>query len=331
MIQKNNRKHKSPLPGFGRGFLVGEIKMKKKQKTVEFRFYEKPYERPALVLSGEHWIREYGDDGRDLHFHNMTEVGYCYEGSGEVIINERSIPYKENSFTFIPPNCPHTTISNGKNHWGFFYFDIEEIIRSYFKDNTAKEKMILTNLNNRAILNSEDEFPYLGGLIRSVFELEEKKGYLYKEAMKSSLCTALFHIMRIKEDVWVRDVERGNKIMPALEYIQKNYGMEIKIQTLAQQCNMSETHFRRLFDEEMNITPVEYINFIRIQNACERIARGDTYMGGIAEKVGYQSISAFNRNFKAFLGKSPGQWKKQIDIKNHKKQDYHVAVKNGWI
>ena len=32
---------------------------------------------------------------------------------------------------------------------------------------------------------------------------------------------------------------------------------------------MSETHFRRLFESYINMPPMEYLNLIRVQKACE--------------------------------------------------------------
>ncbi|MDD7413610.1 MAG: AraC family transcriptional regulator, partial [bacterium] len=48
-----------------------------------------------------------------------------------------------------------------------------------------------------------------------------------------------------------------------------HYGEEIRINQLATQVNMSEAHFRRVFEEYMNVSPGECINFIRIEKACD--------------------------------------------------------------
>jgi len=50
-----------------------------------------------------------------LHFHNLLEIGYCYHGSGRLIIEDREYRYSDNMYTFIPKNVPHTTISDPGN------------------------------------------------------------------------------------------------------------------------------------------------------------------------------------------------------------------------
>jgi mannose-6-phosphate isomerase-like protein (cupin superfamily) len=99
---------------------------RKQKETVELRFYEIPQGEPVLALLGEEWNRVYGHDNFYLHFHNLMEIGICRKGEGELIINEHTYIYRTNSVTLIPPNIPHTTISNGmtRNSWEFLYVDV---------------------------------------------------------------------------------------------------------------------------------------------------------------------------------------------------------------
>lgn len=59
----------------------------------------------------------------------------------------------------------------------------------------------------------------------------------------------------------------------ALEYINSHYEEDIKIKELADWCHISETHFRRMFSAYTSMSPLEYINQIRIKNACEYLKK----------------------------------------------------------
>lgn len=304
--------------------------MEQKKKTVEFRFYENPGKEIVLALMGEKWDKNYGNDVDEIHFHNLDEIGYCYRGSGDIIINNKPIPYQKGSFTFIPQNCLHTTKSDGANQWEYLFFDMNEILDQFLKDNYSRKDRILSDIANKALVVSADDFPALGSLIRSVFDLEREQGAFYREAVRGSMYTILMHILRIESSEKITDAKTGNRIMPALEYVQKNYAEDIKISKLAEDCCLSETHFRRLFAHDMNMSPVEYINLIRIQSACDLMLKKDYSMEEVAAKVGYQTMSTFNRNFRLILGYSPYQWKKQMLQKGEIPQNYHVTAKKGW-
>ena len=119
-------------------------------------------------------------------------------------------------------------------------------------------------------------------------------------------------------------------ISKALTYISINYREPIRIEKLAELCNLSETHFRRIFIEYMNMTPLDYVNMIRIQMACELIRKTNRSMGDIAIKCGYDTISTFNRNFKKITGLTPYQLKNNPENYESKLLRFHISAEKGW-
>lgn len=98
---------------------------------------------------------------------------------------------------------------------------------------------------------------------------------------------------------------------------------------------------RQIFDEVrekkpfyresvMNMTPVEFVNFIWIKKACELIDNTDLGMEEIAERVGFVTPSTFNRNFRRIMETSPYQWKKRPDNHKGKLIDYKISALKGW-
>ncbi|MCD8156174.1 MAG: helix-turn-helix transcriptional regulator, partial [Clostridiales bacterium] len=99
---------------------------------------------------------------------------------------------------------------------------------------------------------------------------------------------------------------------------------------LAEVCHVSESHLRRLFEENIGMTPVDYLNHVRIQKACELIRKTGHSMEEIAIKVGFTTTSTFNRNFKRITGTSPYQWKRQPDNFESRLADCDIMVEKGW-
>lgn len=104
-----------------------------------------------------------------------------------------------------------------------------------------------------------------------------------------------------------KGVER--KIKPAYDYILANYNREIP-ENLGAMCGMTETHFRRLFKKAYGMSPVKYINKIRVERAMGLLLGGNLTLSQIAENVGYSDAYYFSRRFKALTGVSPGAYKK---------------------
>ena len=113
---------------------------KKKKDTMELRFYEVPQGEYVLALLGDNWIRDYGHDESNLHFHNLMEIGYCKNGTGELILNEETKRYEPAMVSIIPQNYPHVTISDiaeGPSYWEYLFFDPMVMIQELYPDNAV--------------------------------------------------------------------------------------------------------------------------------------------------------------------------------------------------
>ena len=75
------------------------------------------------------------------------------------------------------------------------------------------------------------------------------------------------------------------------------YANNIRVEELAKASHMSETHFRRVFESYMNMSPMDYINLMRVQKACDIMKKTNDSMDVVAQKVGFTTTSTFNRNF----------------------------------
>ena len=120
------------------------------------------------------------------------------------------------------------------------------------------------------------------------------------------------------------------QIASALDYINKHYQEPMKASQLAELCNMSETHFRRVFEEYINMPPMEYVNLIRVQKACELMKKSNISMEHVAIKCGFTTPSTFNRNFRKFVGTSPYQWKINPENYAHKLLNFRISALKGW-
>lgn len=308
--------------------------MLKRKKKVEFRYYEIPENEIALALLGEDWIREYGNDVDSLHFHNYLEVGYCHEGNGSVTLDNEICFFKASMFSIIPPNMCHTTKSESgtRSYWEWMYFDIERYLNNLYKDDPAFVQRLLTRIYRRAYLLQGKHYPVLDDIIKNIIREMQNKDKYYQESLKGFIHVFIIELLRLEgnEEKSKTKKQKAMQITGALDYIRENYFEDIKIGHLAAACNMSESNFRRVFEEAMCMKPVEYVNLIRVQRACELIKKSQLSMSDIAYNVGFSAASTFNRNFKKMLGTSPYQWKQSEDNLEGKLFNFKISAKKGW-
>lgn len=306
---------------------------------MEFRFYEVPQNERVLPLLGESWDREYGNDAPLLHFHNLMEIGYCIRGEGLMILDGVSVPYGPGMLTVLPENYPHNTISkeNTRSYWEYLFFSPKDILRENYPDDRFFVEQLEKQVNEGEQHYQKGQNEELVMLVKMIMgECSHRKKYA-DEMIRGLLHSLVLAIARRDgaKEQFAGAESLGSRcgiyrISAALEYISNRYMEDIKLQTLARCCNLSETHFRRLFVEYMNMTPIEYINLVRIQQAQELIRRKQWSMEEIAERVGYTAVSTFNRNFKKIIGTSPYQYKLSRDNYQGKQLHAKVLAKKGW-
>lgn len=306
---------------------------KKKKKPAEFRFYEVPQDESVLALMGSKWIQVYGENIDNLHFHNLLEIGYCHYGDGDLVIEDDLYRFGAGMISCIPANFLHVTRSDAdvKAFWEYIYINPEDILRQWGKS-TQEIRDIMEAVGKKSFFIKAEENPMIVTMIRAIFEEMQQKGAHYRECVRGIAYALLFEIARFNgREAW-QTIGKGVSLQleSAIEYVEKNYPNDFKIADLANECHMSETHFRRIFQEKMNMTPVEYVNFVRVRKACELIDKTDISMEEVAGKVGFITPSTFNRNFRRIVGTSPYQWKKRPDSHERKLAEYKISALKGW-
>lgn len=314
---------------------------KKKKPTVELRYYEIPQNEPVLALLGENWIRSYGQDIHNEHFHNLMEVGYCRDGEGSLVWNGKEKPFSAGTFCVIPANFPHTTNSREgtKSYWEYFYFDPETIVTKLYETNMVAREQVLSLINEQPVYASIKDLKSkeMGTTILQILDEMRRQDRMYRVSVGGLLMPLVVNIIRknsvdskLEKKLPKEGINGVPLINNALSYIDKYYMEQLRVEELASVCGLSETHFRRLFIASMKMSPMEYVNLVRIQIACELMKKTDYSMDEVAQHVGFVTTSTFNRNFKKIVETSPYQWKKNPENYESRMLHFKISALKGW-
>ncbi len=102
-------------------------------------------------------------------------------------------------------------------------------------------------------------------------------------------------------------------IEPAIKYIHSNYYKEnISISYLSNLCNISEVHLRNTFIRKFAVSPLKYINNLKMSRAKELLSSQFYSISEVCFLSGYNDESYFCREFKKYFGQTPSDFMKQI-------------------
>jgi two-component system, response regulator YesN len=99
-----------------------------------------------------------------------------------------------------------------------------------------------------------------------------------------------------------------------LNYIEKNYNKDIKLESLAEIFNYNSAYLGKMFKNYTGENFNSHIDRIRIENAKALLSNKELKVYQVSEKVGYKNIDYFYGKFKKHVGISPKEFKKQFGV-----------------
>lgn len=116
-----------------------------------------------------------------------------------------------------------------------------------------------------------------------------------------ALATSAYAKVKIEDD--------SRRVLKVKNYINENYMYEIKLETLADLANMSQSAFSRFFKLHTGRTLSDYIIDTRLGYATRMLLDTQDSIANISFNCGYNNLSNFNRIFKRKKGCSPSEFR----------------------
>ena len=98
-------------------------------------------------------------------------------------------------------------------------------------------------------------------------------------------------------------------IKKAIEYFDKNYSYQPKLEDVALHVGMSKHHFSRMFKEYVGVTPMQFLQATTISYAKEKLQSSKSILDTSLD-LGLSSTSRLHELFVNFVGVTPNEYKK---------------------
>ena len=157
--------------------------------------------------------------------------------------------------------------------------------------------------------------PPINGGVDVDLMLEKNMNYLTKVIhvdKQEDICVWISNALNdFIESVYIANKsQKKYKLKPVIDYIESNFDQPITLTCLAKIAHLSVSRFAHLFKEQINITPIDYLTKVRIDNAKDQLLSTDDNCTKVSFDNGYNNQSYFNRIFKEQVGMTPLQFRK---------------------
>lgn len=252
-----------------------------------------------------------------LHQHTEIQLSLIVKGQGKLLIGDSIHQFADGDFFAIGSNCPHLFRSDRldeNTHMISLFFTERTLGEGFFELSDLKEarpffEMIPDGFrplgNQPEIAELMYQFPKISKLSRIILFLRVLK--LCCQTDTKPLTQFTYH----KQTGLVA----GERLQVVFDYVLHNFQHEVKLDSVAQLVHMTPNAFCKFFKQRTNKTLFQFLIELRIEHAGQLLRKhADFSIAEIAELSGFQSISNFNRKFKAIKGISPSQYATQDEL-----------------
>lgn len=242
------------------------------------------------------------------HKHLRLEINHVKKGNCMMHLDNESINFVEGDTMIILSNVNHV-FEAGSGGTTLMQLEFLPEIFSGFDLNFpgcingiglgsispfSEENKLIKIVNNIGIMRVVQ---------RIVNELEGKNSY-YQYLVVMYYAELLVLIYRYMSENYL-PICQNDALKRAISFIRFNYHKDISINDVAIQADISERYLRSLFSQYLNISPLDYLNQIRINKSIELLRNTELSVKEICFQCGFQSPQYFSRIFKQQTGISP--------------------------
>lgn len=242
------------------------------------------------------------------HKHLRLEINHVKKGNCMMHLDNESINFVEGDTMIILSNVNHV-FEAGSGGTTLMQLEFLPEIFSGFDLNLpgcidgiglgsispfSEENKLIKIVNNIGIMRVVQ---------RIVNELEGRNSY-YQYLVVMYYAELLVLIYRYMSENYL-PICQNDALKRAISFIRFNYHKDISINDVAIQADISERYLRSLFSQYLNISPLDYLNQIRINKSIELLRNTELSVKEICFQCGFQSPQYFSRIFKQQTGISP--------------------------
>lgn len=232
--------------------------------------------------------------------YEFPQILITVKGEGEITAEGKTEKLAPNTIIYIPPNTPHSYSGISKDWY------LDWICFSGADTLPLLEKW---GLNRYACTVGCDCGRIRQSLAKAYYTIVGDK--LYGNHYASAILYDLLIEYRRIAGNRLSAKENGSSASMAdvLQFVEENYGSQIKLSGLAEIAGVTEQHLCRLFKKNLGMRPMEYLAKLRIRHAKEMLVYSEKSIAEIAEATGFPDNSYFTVVFKKYEGLTPMEYR----------------------
>lgn len=250
------------------------------------------------------------------HFHPECELMLVLQGTGMRFVGDSMERFQEGDLVFYGANIPHLYRSD-KEYYDDKLSNTSKAIVVYFKEENFWSSQSIGQLK-KLFANAKRGIRFAGvtqsRLQERIVKLSNSKDGLDKmidllNVLKIMAESGEFTMLSSDAFTSISATDDCERINKVYQFVMDNYTKNPTLEEVAEIACMSHTAFCRFFKSHTNKTYIQFLNEIKIGNACKMLIDNDLSISEICYITGFNSTAHFNNQFKKILGVTPSHYR----------------------
>lgn len=226
---------------------------------------------------------------------------FCLSGNGKLECPQAKINCTKGDLLYVPAGIDYSFVIKGGETQKAAYY--ETAFRLFDYTENLPQSTYISPLPMMIKTNRQNSDKMEEHYFNEMFYYS-KRNLVGKEL----LMTAVFYklLYEMYDSFFNADVlPYYEEIKEGIKYIENNYLEEFKVDDVAKMCGICISRFHKFFKECTGLTPIEYKNMLKINNAIEILKKKEHSVEEVSELLNFCNQSYFIRTFKKFTGSTP--------------------------
>ena len=285
----------------GAGF-AGQQRVLLADRVIATALRQKPLLRGLIAVGARFFPKAAGHLCRRPRGSEQVILVYCVKGGGWCDLGGRLHQVRAGEVLVVPPNAAHAYGANTREPWTIHWAHAGGAnLREYLKE-------LGVTVQSPVVWVGEDvQLPLLFNEV--VKSLERGVSFVNLLQASQALGHLLALLIRHRHERPREASDVTQKVAQSIAYMSEHLDQPPRVSALAALSSLSQAHFTALFKAQTGCSPRDYLHLLRIHRACQLLHTTALPVKEIATRLGYQDQFHFSRQFKAFQGVAPSEYR----------------------
>ncbi len=240
--------------------------------------------------------------GYRSHLHDQIELAMLFEGHTRATVDSTAYDVYGGDVVIVFPNQIHDFRTMEKERYILLKV-MPDLMPELLTQFTGK--LPISN-----VIRGASADPTLSGLIHNIADTYYGELPFKNTILRGYMLAFFGHLLQKMElrDVQTADVHVVGTIM---NYCAANLDKPLSLGLLEKELHLNKYYISHIMSDKLHIGFNDYINSLRVSNACKYLAGTTHTVTQISEFVGFNTLRTFNRAFMKQMGCTPSEYRKR--------------------